>query len=148
MKDHDFTTTIIVDQTPQQVFDAINNVRDWWTGEIEGESHKVGDEFIYRYEQFHYSKHKVVELVPGKRVVWLTTDSSLNFVDSKTEWTGTKVIFDISKKEGKTQVQFTHQGLVPENECYNDCSNAWTGLIKNNLRELIATGNRKPKLHN
>jgi hypothetical protein len=45
MKNPDFTTTISVDQTPKEVFDAINNVRGWWSEEIEGGTDKIGDEF-------------------------------------------------------------------------------------------------------
>jgi hypothetical protein len=61
-----FTTTISVDQTPEEAFAAINNVRGWWTGDIEGGTDKVGDEFTYRYEDIHYSRQKITALVPGK----------------------------------------------------------------------------------
>src|SRR5690242_16704011 len=124
----DFTTTIEVDQTPMEAFDAINSVRDWWPGEIEGNTKKLNDEFTYRYKKFHYSKQKLVEVNPGKKIVWLVTESSLNFVENKNEWTGTRIIFDISGKNSKTQIRFTHKGLVPAYECFGSCSNAWDDI--------------------
>jgi len=146
MEQQDFTTSILVDQTPMEAFDAINNVRAWWPGEIEGNTTKLDDEFIYRYKKIHYSKQKLLEVIPGNKVVWLVTDSSLNFVENKTEWTGTKIIFEISEKNNKTQVRFTHQGLIPQYECFDSCSNAWSDIIKNGLRNLLTTGKGKASL--
>jgi len=148
MKTSDFTTTISVDQTPQEAFEAINNVRDWWPGEIEGNTTKLNDEFSYRYKKMHYSNQKLVEVIPGKKVIWLVTESSLNFVENKSEWTGTKIIFEIFEKDNKTQVRFTHQGLVPQFECFDACSNAWTDIIRDGLRALITTGKGKASLEN
>ena len=148
MKTSDFTTTISVDQTPQEAFDAINNVRDWWPGEIEGNTTKLNDEFSYRYKKMHYSNQKLVEVIPGKKVIWLVTESSLNFVENKSEWTGTKIIFEIFENDNKTQVRFTHQGLVPQFECFDACSNAWTDIIRDGLRELITTGKGEASLEN
>jgi hypothetical protein len=144
--EQDFTTTIQVDQTPMEAFNAINDVRGWWPGEIEGNSKKLNDEFIYRYKKFHYSKQKLVEIIPGKKIEWLVTDSSLNFVENKSEWTGTKIIFEISEKNGKTQIRFTHEGLVPDYECFDSCSNAWSDIIKNGLRNLISKGKGEASL--
>jgi len=148
MKTSDFTTTISVDQTPQEAFNAINNVRDWWPGEIEGNTTKLNDEFSYRYKKMHYSNQKLVEVIPGKKVIWLVTESSLNFVENKSEWTGTKIIFEIFENDNKTQVRFTHQGLVPQFECFDACSNAWTDIIRDGLRALITTGKGKASLEN
>ena len=144
MKNENFTATFSVDQTPKQVFDAINNVRGWWSGEVEGQTEKIGAQFTYRYKDLHRTTQKITELVPGKKVVWHVTESNLNFVKDKEEWTGTDIIFEISAKDGKTEVRFTHAGLAPQIECYGNCSNAWGVLIKGNLRNLITTGKDQP----
>ena len=140
MNNKDFTTTIEVDQSPSEVFKAINNVADWWQGEIKGNSHQLGDEFDYRMMTFHYSKQKVLEMIPNQKVVWLVTESDLNSFPNKTEWNGTKIIFEISEKGNKTELRFTHSGLVPKFECYGDCSGAWSELVGKSLFSLITTG--------
>ena len=139
MKKNNFTTTILVDETPKQAFDAINDIRGWWSGEIEGSTDEAGKEFTYRYKEFHYSKHKVTTFIPDNKVVWLTTEGTINFVKDKSEWTDTRIIFDISEKEGKTQIIFTHEGLTPQLECFDACSNAWTGYITDSLRRFISS---------
>ena len=143
MKNSDFTTTILVDQSPREVFNAINKVDDWWQGEIKGKSNKLNDEFTYRMEGFHFSKQKLIEIIPDKKVVWLVTESKLNFTKDKSEWTETKIIFEISEINSKTQVRFIHNGLVSKFECYGDCANAWTQLVQKSLFSLITTGKGK-----
>ncbi len=44
----DFNTTFSVDQTLNAVFNAINNVRGWWSEIIEGGTDKLNDEFTYQ----------------------------------------------------------------------------------------------------
>jgi len=143
MKNPNFTTAFSVDKTPQQVFDAINNVRGWWSGEILGSVDKVGAEFTYRYGEAHLSKQKVAEYVPGRKVVWHVTEATLSF-DKNDEWVGTDIAFEITRKGDKTEVRFTHAGLVPAFQCYGDCSTAWSTLVRGNLRRLITTGKAQP----
>jgi hypothetical protein len=135
-----YTTTILVEKSSKEAFDAINNVSGWWQGEIEGRTDKLNDEFTYRMKDIHFSKQKLVELVPNEKIVWLVTDSKLSFTKNKSEWTGTKIIFEISEINKKTQIRFTHLGLVPTIECYGGCSNAWEQLIQESLFSLITTG--------
>jgi hypothetical protein len=142
--DLNFTTSIRVNKTPEEVFDAINNVRGWWIGEIEGSTDKIGDEFAYHYKDIHYSKQKITELIPGKRVVWHVLDANLSFVMVNDEWKGTYIVFDISKKGDKTEVVFTHIGLVPILLCFERCSNGWSFYINKSLKSFINTGKGDP----
>jgi hypothetical protein len=71
-------------------------------------------------------------------------DSYLSFVDDKTEWNGTRVVFEIARKGGKTEGRFTHAGLAAAHECFSACSNAWGMYINGSLRNLIATGKGEP----
>jgi activator of Hsp90 ATPase-like protein len=144
MTNQNFTIAFSVDQTPEEVFKAINNVRGWWSEEIEGTTDKLGAEFTYHYEDVHRCKMKITEFVPGKKVVWLVLDNYFNFTEDKTEWKGTKVLFEVSKKDAKTQLRFTHEGLVPEYECFNVCSTAWGSYINGSLQSLIETGKGRP----
>lgn len=142
MNEQNYTTTILVDQTPAEVFAAIIKTRIWWTGEpgVEGNTDKLGDEFDYRYKDVHYSKHKITELVKDQKIVWHTMEAQLNFVPEKSEWTGTDIVFEIMQKGTQTEVRFTHIGLVPSIQCYGDCSGAWSYYINECLRGLIVTG--------
>ena len=144
MKNPSFTTTFSVDQSPEAAFNAINNVRGWWSEEIEGSTDKLGDEFTYRYKDVHYCKLKVIEVITDKKVVWLVLDNHFNFTKDESEWTGTKITFEVSRKGDTTEVHFSHVGLVPEYECYGVCSNAWGSYINGSLRSLIATGKGLP----
>ena len=143
MKDKNFTTTILVEQTPTAAYNAILNVRAWWSGlygeSFEGSSEKPGDEFSFLAGGgAHYTKQKLVELVPDKKVVWLVTEANLSFVDKTDEWKGTKISFEISREKNKTKIVFTHIGLVPEFECYDSCAPAWTQYMQERLVDVIS----------
>ncbi|HTA43465.1 MAG TPA: SRPBCC domain-containing protein [Bryobacteraceae bacterium] len=144
METSDYTVTFSVDQAPEEAFAAINNVRGWWSGEIEGDTNKLGAEFTYRYQDVHRSRQKITEFVHGKRIVWHVSDSDLSFAKDKSEWTGTNIVFELSSKNGRTEVRFTHKGLVPQFECYGNCSNAWGLLVGGTLRNLITKGTDQP----
>ncbi len=146
MNDQNFTTSFTVDQTPEEVFNAINNVRGWWTKEIEGDTDKLGEEFKYHHKDLHRCTMKITELIPGKKVVWHVLDNYFSFTKDKTEWTDTDIIFEISQKGDQTELHFTHVGLVPEYECYSACKEGWSNYINNSLHDLITTGKGKPNV--
>lgn len=144
MENNNFKTSITVDQSPAEVFAAINNVRGWWSDNIEGRTTDLNDEFIYQYKDVHQCKMRIVESVPAKKIVWLVLENQFNFTKEKNEWKGNRIVYDISQKDGKTQLDFTQIGLVPAYECFDVCSDAWGSYIGGSLKDLISTGKGKP----
>ena len=144
MTQKDYTLSFLVDQSPEEVFAAINNVRGWWSEEIEGTTDKLGAEFTFHYQDLHSSTHRITEFVPDKKVVWHVPKARINFVKDKAEWNGTDIVFDITRKGKQTELRFTHVGLVPTIECYGQCSGAWGYHVNESLRNLITTGKGQP----
>jgi len=145
IKGKSFTATIEVSKSPQSVFKSITkDVAKWWGGkDFKGDSAKLNDEFIINHPGAHYSKQKLVEVIPDKKVVWLVTDSTLNWLkQDQHEWANTKMIFEITTKGDKTVLHFTHEGLLPEKECYHKCEQGWSMVIKDWLFNYIT--NDKP----
>ena len=144
MSSPNFAAAFSVDRSPEEAFNAIKNIRGWWSEEIEGSTDKVGDEFTYHYKDMHRCTMRLTEAVPGKKVVWLVLDNYFDFTEDKSEWKGTTISFEISRKGDKTEVSFTHLGLVPEYECFDVCSTSWGSYINGSLKSLINTGKGRP----
>ena len=140
MRGQSYTTSFTVERSPDEVFAAINDVRAWWSGDIEGRTDVAGAEFTYRYDKLHRTTQSITELVPGKKVVWHVVASDLSFVADSREWHDTDIVFEIAQKGSRTEVRFTHQGLVPAIECYDACSAAWGHYINDALFRWISTG--------
>ncbi len=88
--------------------------------------------------------HKIIEVVPDKKVVWQVTDCYLHWLKDKKEWKGTRMSFEVSTKNNSTQINFTHIGLVPEIECYDGCAKGWNQYVKESLFKLITEGKGLP----
>ena len=139
-----FTTSITVDKDISSTFNSIKNFRAWWSEEIKGKTDQLNETFFYHYKDVHLCKIKLIEMVADKKLVYQVIDNEFNFTKDKTEWINTKMIFDLSTEGGKTKIVFTHDGLVPEYECYNVCHDAWTGYIQGSSKSYIETGKGRP----
>ena len=146
MERQDYHVSFTVNAKPHEVFNTINNVTTWWTENLDGASQKLGDEFTVRFDDIHVTTQKLVEVVPDKKVVWLVTESNLNFVENKHEWTNTTISFEIQEQGDQTQVNFTHFGLVPTVQCFGGCSKGWDYFIKGSLYKLLTDGKGTPGL--
>lgn len=146
MKQQDYKVSLTVNASPDEVFKNINTVTKWWTEVLTGNSEKLNDTFTVKFGDVHVSTQKIIEMIPDKKIVWLVTESNLNFIKKKDEWTNTEIIFEISTNDNKTQVDFTHSGLTPQIECFKDCSKGWGFYIKGSLYKLLTEGKGTPEL--
>jgi len=144
MKNQNFSTTLLVEATPQQVFEAINNVRGWWSENIDGQTDQLQSIFSYHFQDVHRCKMQITTLIPAQKIVWHVLDNHFNFTKAKKEWIGSDIIFTISEKEGGALLEFTHRGLLPTDECYQICHESWTNYIQNSLKNLILRGTGDP----
>ena len=133
----DYAITYTVEASPAEVFAAINDVRAWWDGVIQGPTEHVGDVFTYSHEPEHRSVQRITESVPGERVVWHIDEAELTFVEDRGEWTSTDVVFEIDPAPDGARLTFTHRGLRPDVECYEACSTAWGFYVSGALRRRV-----------
>ena len=134
---YSFTTSKKIDE----VFTHLIDPKNWWVGlfseTIAGKSHLINDEFSFRAgEGVHYSNQKLIERVVNKKISWLVTESNLSFLKNTNEWAGTKICFDLEKEGNNIKITFTHDGLMPQIECYDNCSSAWTQYLQNLKADL------------
>lgn len=142
MDNQNYSRTYLVADSPDNIFQKILDVRGWWSGlyseKIEGCADKLGDEFSFLAgDGVHYSRQRLVELILNKKIVWLVTESKLSFIEKKDEWTGSKLCFEFAEMANETEVRFTHEGLLPEIECYESCSSAWSAYLEKFLAPLV-----------
>ncbi|MBS1596918.1 MAG: SRPBCC domain-containing protein [Bacteroidetes bacterium] len=144
MKNNNFHRTLTVKSSPAQAMKKISEVNGWWAKNFKGKAKKKSDSFTVQFGQT-FVDFQVSELVPNKKVVWKVTDCNLQWINNKKEWNDTEVVFEISEKENSTQIDFTHIGLVPGVECYNDCEAGWHGHLTNSLVKFINEGKGMPE---
>ena len=141
MKKENFTYSFTSSTSAKDIFELLLDIEKWWSGlyeeTIKGKSHQLNDEFTFKAGGgMHDTTQKLIELIPNKKIVWLVTNSKLTFLSGPSEWENTKICFDLSKEGDKTLVTFTHDGLVPQLECYGACSGGWTGYLENLKKKL------------
>lgn len=145
MKKNDFNCSITVKVNAKDVIKKISNVPAWWGIAFTGSAEKQNDKFTVKMGGDSFFNFTVTELIPGKKIVWLITDCYMPWYSDKKEWANTKLIFDLLEDNGITTLNFTHEGLTPDVECYKDCEPGWTHWIKTSLFSYLTTGEGKLK---
>ena len=141
MEKIDFSISVEISQPPKKIFECLLQVSKWWSKDFAGNSATIGDEFVIHHPGAHYSKQRLTEFIPDRRIVWLVTESKLDWLThNKSEWTNTQMIFELESADNGTVLRFTHEGLVPDIECYERCREGWTTVILERLYNFIMTG--------
>ena len=107
----------------------------WWTKNTQGEA-KVGGVLQFRFGAAGGFDMKILDLHPGKRVLW-------QVVDGPEEWIGTKISWELKRDGDYTIVLFKHQGWKEPVEFMHHCSTKWA-LFLMSLKALVETGKGAP----
>lgn len=145
MENKNFHRTITVNASAAEAMKKISQVNLWWAKNFKGSAAQLNDKFTVSFGET-FVDFLVSELVPNKKVVWTVTDCNLHWIKAKKEWKNTQVVFEISpENNNETRIDFTHIGLVPGVECYNDCEVGWNGHITISLANFINEGKGEPE---
>ena len=140
MSKSDFNCGISAKISTSEAIKKISNVPEWWGITFAGSAEKQDDKFEVKMGGDSFFNFTVAELIPGKRVVWLVKDCNMPWYSNKKEWANTKLIFDLQENNSETELNFTHEGLTPDVECYKDCKPGWMHWIKTSLLSYFTTG--------
>ena len=111
----------------------------WWTENTQGEG-QAGGAITFRFsaggEEIGGFDMKVLEAVPGQRVLW-------QVVDGPAEWIGTRIRFDLTPSGDHAIVRFKHQGWEEPVDFMHHCSTKWAVYLMS-LKSLVETGKGTP----
>jgi uncharacterized protein YndB with AHSA1/START domain len=110
---------------------TVDGLAGWWTKDTSA----VGGVLQFRFIPGGFDM-KVVELHPGKRVLW-------QVVDGPEEWVGTTVRWDLSQEGDYAIVLFAHEGWAQPVEFMYHCSTKWATFLMS-LKALVETGQGAP----
>ena len=120
-----------------RVFDALTTTEGlagWWTEDTTGDAAEGGT-ILFRFPPGGFDM-KVVEVDPGRRVLW-------EVVDGPPEWIGTNVSFDLRREDDYLVVMFAHKGWEEPVDFMHHCSTKWATFLLS-LKALIETGAGAP----
>lgn len=144
MEKKNFYRTITVNASAKETMKKIGQVNLWWAKNFSGSAEALNDKFKVRFGET-FVDFQISELVSDKKVVWKVTDCNLHWIKAKKEWNNTEVVFEISSENDKSKIDFTHVGLIPGVECYNDCEAGWNSHVTMSLAGFINDGKGQPE---
>lgn len=148
MPQQDYSLSLSAPVSASEAYDKIARVSEWWSKKFEGSARNLGDVFTVRFGEMPdetFVDFKIIDAVPGCKVVWHVTNSYLPWLNDKSEWNDTSVIFEIAARQSETTVTMTHEGLTPEVECFETCERGWNHYFGQSLKQFLNDGQGMPK---
>ena len=145
MSGQGYSTEIVISAKPETVYEAITkDIDKWWT-ELSNQALQVGDRLVVRFEKTTSWVMTVSEAFQDRSLVWKVAEANhdLEGITKKDEWKGTTIKWKIVENETGSKVTLTHQGLVPELECFEICQAGW-GHFLGSLKAYLETGKGYP----
>jgi uncharacterized protein YndB with AHSA1/START domain len=126
---------------PDSTYKALttrDGLAGWWTIQTEVDGGDVGSVIRFRFGDGGFDM-KILELEPGRRVLW-------QVVDGPDEWVGTRIDFELRQDGNYTVVLFKHEGWRRPVEFMHHCSTKWA-LFLMSLKALVEQGKGAPWPH-
>lgn len=140
----DIELKVEINTSPEKVYEALTEQKHfelWWTPDCTVEP-EVGTESRFEFNPYgDYIVLIVTKLEPNKLVEWKVTDSKMM---GTPEWINTTITFELSEKDGKTELSFAHKDWKEETECFKKCTEGWTHFVADSLKLYLETGKGKP----
>jgi uncharacterized protein YndB with AHSA1/START domain len=129
---------IEVDAPAEKVFDAVTTqagLAGWWTVQVEAQP-EVGSILVFDFPPDYHNEMRLTGLEPNKRVEW-------ECLVGHREWVGTKFVFDIEGRGGKTTVRFAQSNWRDATDFYARCNTTWAFYMYS-LRDYCEKGEGSP----
>jgi hypothetical protein len=144
MENKSYRNSIQVNGSGDEAMKKIAQINFWWKNDFSGSAERPGDRFTVPFGELNgessFVDFIVTNIIPGQKAVWTVTDCYLPWFNDKKEWNGTELVFELSEENGRTKIDFTHVGLIPDIECYTACEQGWNGHITDGLANFINDG--------
>ena len=145
-----YQQSITVETSPAEVYEALTTGYDYWWTSTKGKSFKkIGDNIKFTFlPNTSYWTLEAKTLLPNKFVELECVDA-FHVISGKpelsiTEWLGTKIAWSIESNGDKTDLHFTHDGLIPTLHCYEECKAGWDMFFVDSLKAYLNTGVGSP----
>jgi uncharacterized protein YndB with AHSA1/START domain len=133
----DIRHNVAIKATPEKIYEAITTqegLANWWAKQTTAKP-EVGFVNVFTFGKFR-NEMKVTELVPSQKAAW-------ECISSIDEWVGTKIVFDLEEKDGKTVLRFAQEGWRAVTDTFAGCNYDWALFMKS-LKSYCETGTGDP----